>query len=160
VSRDLIFFLIAKPLQRSLWQKEAFEAFAVMDMAEDSQDTQSATDLLKTQASANDDIEVNRFCYYYLHNADNFFRVFCFFFLVWPFLVCFYRLSKHAKRGPTCARCRPSADDGIEMNKFLLLLACKILTFVSIFSVSFSSMFIDLCFVFSCFLRSSLCFEI
>jgi len=80
-------------LQRSLWQKEAFEAFVVMDMAEDSQDTQSATDLLKTQASANDDIEVNRFCYYYLHNDDNFFRVFCFFFLVmvflWPFLAVF-----------------------------------------------------------------------
>jgi hypothetical protein len=140
----------------------------VMDMAEDSQDTQSATDLLKMQASANDDIEVNRFCYYYLQNADKFFRFFCFFFLgcffLWPFLVCFFsslsdRLSKHAKRGPTYARCRQSADDGIGMNKFLLLLTCKILIFVSIFPASFSSMFIDLCFVFSCFFRSSFVFR-
>jgi hypothetical protein len=61
-----------------LWQKEAF---AVMDMAEDSQKTQSATDLIKMQASANDDIQVNRLCYYYLQNVDNFFRFFCFFFL-------------------------------------------------------------------------------
>jgi hypothetical protein len=57
------------------------EAFAVMDMAEVSQDMQSATDLLKTQGSANDDIEVNRFFLYYLQNADDLFRVFCFFFL-------------------------------------------------------------------------------
>jgi hypothetical protein len=78
VSRDLIFFLIAKPLQTLFWQNEAF---AVMDMAEDSQDTQSATDLLKTQASGYDDIEVNRFFLYYLQNADDLFRFFCFFFL-------------------------------------------------------------------------------
>jgi hypothetical protein len=69
-----------------------------MDMAEDSQDKRSATDLLKTQASANDDIEVNRFFLYYLQNADDLFRVFCFFFLgcffLWPFLVCFFSLRR------------------------------------------------------------------
>jgi hypothetical protein len=79
-----------------LWQKEAF---AVMDMAEDSQDTQSAIDLLKTPAaSANDDIEVNRFFLYYLQNVDDLFPVFCFFFsrmlFLWPFLVCFSSLRR------------------------------------------------------------------
>jgi hypothetical protein len=80
-----------------LWEKEAF---GVMDMAEDSQDTQSAIDLLKTQqASANGDIEVNRFFLYYLQNADDLFPVFCFFFsrmlFLWPCLVCFSSLRRN-----------------------------------------------------------------